>query len=167
MALAFAETTSLSHNPLDAAEDVLDGRGLPFARQNDDELAVEIEGRWCNYHLYFTWRADVGALHFSCALDMKVPSEQRGPVSELLALVNEKMWLGHFDVWADEGLPMFRHTVLLRGVSGASREQLEDLVNAALLESERFYPALQFVVWGGRSPVDALDAALFETEGEA
>ena len=33
---------------------------------------------------------------------------------ELLALINEKMWLGHFGMWEDEGLPMFRHALLLQ-----------------------------------------------------
>ena len=46
-------------------------------------------------------------------------------------------------------------------------EQLEDLVDAAVGECERFYPALQMVVWGGRSVDEALSAALMETVGEA
>ena len=62
---------------------------------------------------------------------------------------------------------LYRHTVLLRGLRGASVEQLEDLVDAAVNECERFYPALQMVVWGGRSVDEALSAALMETVGEA
>jgi hypothetical protein len=62
---------------------------------------------------------------------------------------------------------MFRHTVLLRGSSGASVEQLEDLVDIARSECERFFPAFQFVLWAGRSPREALEAAMLETVGEA
>ena len=62
---------------------------------------------------------------------------------------------------------MFRHTVPLRGLRRASVEQLEDLVDAAFSECERFFPAFQFVIWGGKSAGEALDAALFETVGEA
>ena len=46
-------------------------------------------------------------------------------------------------------------------------ELLEDLVDIAVTECERFYPAFQFVIWGGKSPVEAMTAAMLETEGEA
>ena len=43
----------------------------------------------------------------------------------------------------------------------------EMLVESAIDECERFYPVFQFVLWGGKSPKDALAAALTETHGEA
>jgi hypothetical protein len=64
-------------------------------------------------------------------------------------------------------MPLFRHTIPLRGVPRASVEQLEDLVDTALQECERFYPALQLVLWGGRTPSEALTVALMDTVGEA
>jgi hypothetical protein len=48
-----------------------------------------------------------------------------------------------------------------------SIEPLEDLVDIALNECERFFPAFQFVLWGGKSPREALDAAMLEPVGEA
>ena len=86
---------------------------------------------------------------------------------ELLSLINEKLWLGHFGLWQDEGLPMFRHALPLRGLSGPSTELIEDLLDTALVECERFYPAFQYVIWGGKSPLDAIAAALVDTVGEA
>ena len=41
------------------------------------------------------------------------------------------------------------------------------MVDIAITECERFYPAFQFVLWGGKSPVDALQAAMLECVGEA
>jgi hypothetical protein len=84
-----------------------------------------------------------------------------------LASVNERLWLGHFGLWNEEGVPMFRHAVLLRGLGSASMEQIEDLVDIALNECERFYPAFQFVLWGGKTAQDAVAAALLDTVGEA
>jgi hypothetical protein len=46
-------------------------------------------------------------------------------------------------------------------------EQLEDLMEAALCECERYYPAFQFVIWGGKKPEEAMQAAMLETVGEA
>ncbi len=62
---------------------------------------------------------------------------------------------------------MFRHTVLLRGAGGVAAEQLEDLVDIAVAECERFYPAFQLLLWGGKSPEEAVAAAMLETVGEA
>ena len=62
---------------------------------------------------------------------------------------------------------MFRHTLLLRGAGPASVEQLEDLVDISVRESDRHYPAFQFVIWGGKTAKEAVEAALIEVVGEA
>ncbi|MBY0431300.1 MAG: YbjN domain-containing protein [Rhodospirillales bacterium] len=154
-------------NPLDVVEQFVTANDWPFDRRNEDEMAVEVPGRWCDYSLYFAWREDVGALHFTCAFDIKVPANKRQPIHDLLAMVNEKLWLGHFGLWQDEGVPMFRHSVLMRGMTGASVEMIEDMVDIALTECERFYPAFQFVIWGGKSATEAIAASLLDTVGEA
>ncbi|MBV8614258.1 MAG: hypothetical protein JOY66_10870, partial [Acetobacteraceae bacterium] len=50
---------------------------------------------------------------------------------------------------------------------GASTESLEDMVDIAITECERFFPAFQFVLWGGKTPREALEAAMLECVGEA
>src|SRR5208337_502910 len=89
-------------NPLDLVEQFATANDWAFDRRSDDELAAEVPGRWCNYSLYFAWREDMGAMHFTCAFDMKVPDNKRLTIYELLGLVNEKLWLGHFGLWEDE-----------------------------------------------------------------
>src|SRR5688572_31021705 len=41
------------------------------------------------------------------------------------------------------------------------------ITEAAMEECERFYPVFQFVLWGGKSPGEAIAAALIDTHGEA
>ncbi len=154
-------------NPLDLMEQIASGHGWAFDRPSDEDLSLEVVGHWCDYRIYMSWQDEVRALLFACAFDMKVPSRKRDQTSSLLTMINEKMLVGHFDLWSDDGQPVFRHAILLRGVPGASVEQLEDLLDIALTESERFYPAFQFLVWGGKPPADALAAAILETAGEA
>jgi hypothetical protein len=98
---------------------------------------------------------------------MRVPKRRRGPLYELLALANERLWLGHFDLAAGEASPAFRYAVLLRGIGMASAEQVEDLVDIALSECERFYPAFQLVIWGGKPAEEAMTTAMIEPIGEA
>ena len=167
MSTAAQETAITIHNPLDIVEEIVSANEWPFDRASDDEMVVEIGGRWCDYRLYFVWQQDLSAMQFSCQFDMKVQHHRRVAIHELLAEVNGRMWLGHFDVCSEEHTPMFRQTTLLRGSRGASVEQLEDLVEIALSECERFYPAFQFVIWGGKTPAEAVSAALLDTVGEA
>ncbi len=154
-------------NPLDTVEEIIVANEWPCDRTSDDELIAEFSGRWGDYRLFFGWRADMNALQFSCALDLKVPKQCHAAVAELLALANGRLWLGHFDLCSDGGPPMFRHTVPLRGAGGASVEQIEDLVDIALNECERFYPAFQYVVWGGKAPREAMLLACTDPVGEA
>ncbi|WP_236024745.1 type III secretion system chaperone family protein [Arenibaculum pallidiluteum] len=167
MSAVAVDTTTNTHNPLDIVEEIVTANEWPFDRSSEDEMIVEIAGRWCDYRLYFVWQEEVSAMQFSCQFDMKVPPARRNTVNELLAEVNGRMWLGHFDVCSEEQSPMFRHTTLLRGARAASVEQLEDLVEIALSECERYYPAFQFAIWGGKTAKEAVEAAILDTVGEA
>ncbi|MCB1834721.1 MAG: YbjN domain-containing protein [Geminicoccaceae bacterium] len=154
-------------NPLDRVEKLADNQEWPYHRHSDEELAAEIDGQWCHYRLWFSWHPEIGVMHLSCALDMKVPAKKRAEFFELLSIANTKLWLGHFELWQEEQLPIFRHACLFRESSGASEGLLSDLVDIAVNECDRFYPAFQFMFWGGRKAEEAIMAALLETEGEA
>ena len=45
--------------------------------------------------------------------------------------------------------------------------QAQSLVEIAVEECDRFYPAFQFVLWGDKTPAEALDAAMVDAAGEA
>lgn len=154
-------------NPIDLLEELVLANDWAFDRASDSEMVVEIGGRWCDYHLCFVWHEDACAMYFSCHLDVKVPVTRRKAVAELIAAANERLWLGHLDLASDDGMVSFRHTLPLRGTGGIAPEQLEDIVDTAVAESERVYPALQLVVWGGKNVNEALEAALMDTVGEA
>ncbi len=154
-------------HPIDLIERVIGANQWTCRRLGEDELAVEAAGRWCDYRLFFAWHREAAAIHFSLALDMRVPTAKRADVGSLLALINEKLWLGHFDLWTEDGLPMYRYAALLRGTPGPSTAQIEDMVETAMAESDRFYPAFQFVIWGGKTPEEAIACALIEPVGEA
>lgn len=167
MTSLLSEYQTPTQNPLDMVEKIAVANDWPFHRQSDDELAAEISGQWCHYKLWFAWHPEMGVLHLSCALDMKVPKKKLQAFYHILAIANEKLWLGHFEVWPEEDLPVFRHASLFREGASASAAMIEDLVEIALNECERFYPAFQFVLWGGKDPHEAILAAMLETEGEA
>jgi len=154
-------------NPLDVVESMAAGNDWPFERSGDDEITLVVTGRWTTYQVSFTWMTDIEALHLACAFEMKVPEPRLADVQQLVALINEQLWIGHFDVWTQNGLIMFRHALLLAGGVTASDRQCEAVLGTGLDTSERYYPAFQFVVWAGKSAKEAMESSLFETSGEA
>ncbi|MCL2474173.1 MAG: YbjN domain-containing protein [Alphaproteobacteria bacterium] len=152
-------------NPLDILEEIISANEWLFDRTNDDELIVELDGRWCHYRMFFVWQKEIGALQFSCQFDVKVPDRKREDVHDLLAMLNDKMWLGHFNVDMQQKTPLFRYTLLANGNRTLAIEALEDLIEIALTECERFYPAFQLVIWGGKRPGEALASSMIDVAG--
>jgi hypothetical protein len=167
--LALIETArdQRSNNPLDVVERMASGNNWPFERAGEDEIGIVVTGRWTNYQVSFTWMHDIEALHLACAFDMKVPDPRLTSVQQLIALINEQLWIGHFDVWTQNGVVMFRHALVLAGGVAASGRQCEAVLGTALDSCERYFPAFQFVIWAGKSAREAMDSAMFETLGEA
>lgn len=165
--VSLASESHFSVNPIDLLEELVAANDWAFDRASDTEMVVEIAGRWSDYHLCCVWHEQCQAMYVSCHFDIRVPETRRKAVAELLMLANERLWMGHFDLASDDGMISFRHTTPLRGVAGISAEQLEDLVDTAVNESERFFPALQLVIWGGKTADEAMTVAMMETVGEA
>ena len=153
-------------NPVDVLEGIATQNDWAFERASDDELTLVVAGSWCDYQLSLNWRRDLETLHVASAFEMKVPTNRLAEVYKLIALINEQMWLGHFDVWTGEGLVMFRHGLMLHGTK-ATPQQCEALLEAALSACERYYQAFQYVVWAGKDAPEALKGTMFQTEGEA
>ncbi|MBO0343834.1 YbjN domain-containing protein [Roseibium limicola] len=154
-------------NPVDTIETVATINDWTFERSDDDEITISMGGVWCDYHVSFSWMEDVEALHLAAAFDLKVTEQRKAEVLALMALVNEQLWMGHFDLWSQESVVMFRQSLLLAGGAEANPSQIEGLLGNTLDSCERFYQSFQFVVWAGNSATEALEAALFETAGEA
>lgn len=155
----------VSH-PVDLMEHIACLQDWVFERSSEDELTVSVAGSWCDYHISFNWRDDLESLHMACAFDFKVPRNSKAEIYRLLVLINEQLWLGHFDLWSSEGLLLYRQGLMLNGAEPTAK-QCEALLQAALDTCERYYQAFQFVVWAGKRAEDALASTIFETEGQA
>ena len=153
--------------PLDIIEEVVNNQGWHLNRVCEEEMTAVYNGRWCDYSLHFAWSNEIHAINFTCAFDIRVPDKKSSTVNNLLALINDKLWLGHFCIWQKEALPMYRHALPLRGVDNFAPQQVEDLLESAITACEKFYPAFQYVIWGGKNPQQAIVASILEPMGEA
>jgi len=165
--LNIIEDLDRPEHPLDVVERLASLRDWIFDRAETDEMSVTVEGKWTEYHVAFTWIEDVEALHVACAFDLKVPDRRRVEMTKLIGMLNEQLWIGHFDLWSNDNVVMFRHSLLLTGGIAPTQSQCAMLMKSAAEACERYYQAFQFVLWAGKPAREALDAVLFETEGEA
>lgn len=167
MAALLLNEPVLTSNPLDIAETIITNREWAFDRPIEDELVAEVNSKWCNLRIWFTWQPELEAVMFSCSYDIKIPSSHYAQIFPLILMINERMWIGHFDLCTEDGSVTFRQSMLLRGTKSIPQAQLEELLDIALDECERFYPAFQSVLWAGQAPKDAIKFAMFDTFGMA
>ena len=167
MAVTLVDAERLASDALDAVERVMMSSRLAFERLGDEDITGSLTGDWCDYQLSLAYRADLDVLHFASGFDMQVSEDRRRAVGALVNLINQSLWIGHFDLWAEEGRPTWRHALLLRGTGGVEDPQIVDLVTVGVGECERFYPAFQQVIEADLAPEDALEAALMEPRGSA
>ena len=158
---------NITLNPIDVVEDVIYGKKWTFSRSDDYELVAEISSQWCQYRLYFTWSEQINAISYTITFDLKFPERKIGKAHELLALINEKIWIGHFDITSKNGIPAYRNTVLPLSENDMLHHQLEDLVDIAIYECEKYYPAFQLVLFEDSNPSKALSLSTFNTIGRA
>jgi hypothetical protein len=154
-------------NPLDRVELLAERRDWTLDRPSSDEVVMAVEGGWCALTLTMNWRDDLESLLVAAAYELKVPEKRREEIARLLALINSQLVHGHFDFWENEASIVFRGGLLLAGGAEANDAQCEGLIRLAVDNCQRYYPAIQFVIWAGHTAAQALDSALLETHGEA
>lgn len=154
-------------HPVDVVERLAAVNEWAFDRAEDDEISILVSGAWASYDVAFTWLPEIESLHVSCSFDLKAPPRKRAAIGELTQLINEQLWLGHFDLWSQQDLVMFRHSLCLAGGATASDAQCGAVVKAAINACETYFQAFQFVLWADREPREAMAFATFETRGAA
>ena len=153
--------------PVDMIASLFEARGWTYEYVSEDEITGEVQGSWANYQLRGIWRQEDHVLQLLCLPDIFVPDDKRAAMVEVLALINEQLWLGHFDVWSTGSVLLYRHGLMLGDEGLLSIAQAQAAVEAAVDECDRFYPAFQFILWGDKTPAEALASALVDAAGEA
>lgn len=152
--------------PLEMLVALFEARGWP-CESMPNEMSGEIQGSWTKYQLRGIWRAEDMVLQILCLPDIRISKDKLAHAHELVSMVNEQMWLGHFDIWSNGGVLLYRNGTMLGDDGLLSLGQAQALVEIAIDECDRFYPAFQFVLWGDRTPAEALEAAMVDAAGEA
>lgn len=170
MMIMETEPAAQTAAPIDMLEQYFLLQGWPFDRNGDEEIVAQVDAAWGEYELRGLWREDDRVLQFVGLPGLKAELHLRASAYELLGLINEGLWLGHFDLWTGDGTILFRHAAFVGGDEdepGLSLAQAEAFVEAALDECDRYYPAFNFLIQQGKGAAEALRMALTDTAGEA
>ena len=154
-------------HPIDIVETLATHHEWDFDRIADDQIAMAVEGQWRTYSITLAWSPYDETLRLICTFEMEPPEEKLPGLFELLNHVNDQCWAGAFSYWGEASLMVYRYGLVLAGGQDASAAQIDTMINAAVMSAERYYPAMQLLVWGDRSPEDAMQVAIAEAYGRA
>lgn len=167
MPIELLASRTAAADPLEALEAVACADGYDIERIDGNELHLSVPGLWRDSGLWFTWRPELSTIQMGAPLELKAPANRIADICRLLVMVNERLWVGHFDLWSDDNGILFRNAILLPEAGMLDRVQAECLIQGAGEAIDRFFPAFNYLIWGGKSPEEALEASMFETAGSA
>lgn len=154
-------------NSLDLIERVLEDADWSYERDGYNSVHCIIPTHWGDMGGVFTMREETESLQFSLTLDVKPTAIRRNALNELLVMINEQLWLGHFDFWPMDDSILFRHTIAMSGRSEPAGSEISSVISAATRAIEKFTPSMNYVIWAGKSASESLETAMFETIGQA
>ncbi len=154
-------------HPIDIVENIAAYHDWDFDRISDEQIAMAVEGQWRTYSITLAWSAYDETLRLICTFDMDPPDEKLPGLYELLNHVNDQCWAGSFTYWAEQKLMVYKYGLVLAGGNIASAEQIDTMITAAVLSSERYYPAFQLMVYTDKSVRDSLQVVIAEADGRA
>ena len=155
-------SNAMRANPLDVFERIAVAEHYDFERVSDSEIHLSVPGHWTDHDISLTWNASTESVQLFLIFEGRIPGGRTDDICRLMSLINERLAAGHFDFWNKNMALVYRNALSLRGGAAMRTEQALDLVALALDAAERGYPASQYVIWAGKSPEDALTAALVD-----
>lgn len=156
------------NNPLDLIEDLAESRQWKFVRDDETFMSITLPGQNANYDVALEWQEEFSSLLFAVTLKLEIAEAQYESAARTIEQINQNLWMGHFDLSNKGKFPTFRQTFLFRMIpAGIAIDIVNDAMEVALAECNRFYSTFQLVQAGDVRLHDNLSAAVFETVGEA
>jgi hypothetical protein len=144
------------YNPLDTIENIFLKEDISFDRRSDNELVAEVLGKWDNMLVFFAFEEHMRCVHISCLLNIENANVDRSKMFELLAMLNENLWLGHFSYWNEQKMPIFKHSIILQDEEELFSNKISKIIELSIMECERVYPIFNAVMRQNVEPSQAM-----------
>lgn len=151
-------------NLIDTIENALKKQDYKYSRLEESELDVSIPP---NYNLTILLRNDYNILHFSNDLNIICPEDRLAVAEDSIIKVNERIWLGHFDLLSMDNRIVFSFSLPFADTIVLDEDYIEDILFMILDESDRFYHYFKMILSDKQIPNFSI-GTLFKTAiGEA
>lgn len=160
--MTFSADISLS-NPLSDVLNAARSLDWPCQAFQDGEMVL----RAGNLDVFLRWSDMENALYLSCACNSYVQTNETQPLTELLALINEKTTLGFFSFCKGIRFPLYRYTLLVDPNDDSGSGQMSRLLSRAVQECLLFSPCFDALLLRGKSPEEAISLGLLVPMGRA
>ncbi len=153
---------ALRGKPLDVFVRLAIAENMDHECVGENALHLTLAGFWCAHDVSIIWDRAGEQIDLVLPFDNRAPGGRSDDMCRLVSLLNERLRSGHFDFWGGTDSLVYRNSLSLAGGAGLKTEQAMAMLANALDAAERGYPACQYVLWAGKTPEDALDAALLD-----
>ncbi len=154
-------------DPIDIVETLAEHYDWDFDRITEDQIAMAIEGSWRTYGVTLSWSSFDETLRIIVSFEMNPPKDKIRSLLTTLNLANNKVWNGAFIFAEKQNLMIFRYGLNLVGGARASANQIDSIVENAIIACEQFYPAFQLTCWSDETPEQSLLIAFDKSYGRA
>ena len=166
MASSFIDLIDSKSHPINLLEEIIISKNWIFERPIEDEIYIEVPTKYSNLIIQVTWLKNQGRIEIRSFFYNKMDFSNNVEIYKLLNLINNRINYGHFII-NENSFPTFKNSIIIKDYKNIKFDLLKELLNYAILESERFFPILQLVLWGGKKAEEAILFFDFKTEGKA
>ena len=166
MASSFIDLIDSKSNPINLLEEIIISKNWIFERPIEDEIYIEVPTKYSNLIIQVNWLKNQSRIEIRSFFYNKMDFSDNVEIYKLLNLINNRINYGHFII-NENSFPTFKNSIIIKDYKNIKFDLLKELLNYAILESERFFPILQLVLWGGKKAEEAILFFDFKTEGRA
>ena len=166
MASSFIDLIDSKSHPINLLEEIIISKNWIFERPIEDEIYIEVPTKYSNLIIQVNWLKNQSRIEIRSFFYNKMDFSNNVEIYKLLNLINNRINYGHFII-NEDSFPTFKNSIIVKDHKNIKFDLLKEVLNYAILESERFFPILQLVLWGGKKAEEAILFFDFKTEGKA
>ena len=140
---------------------------LSFSRLNNNEIFLSMRGKIKEYNISVILKSDYDMIYFSCDIGLTVPEEKYVAITDALVKVNERIWVGHFDLISTEKILVYSLTIPYISLFSADEEVIDSILQLILNECDRFYDYFYMVIENKELSELSVGTLFLESAGEA
>ena len=158
---------SRTEGSIATATDFADRRGWSVKRVDANNAILRASGVWKTYDLAVSRIPHREAVLIVCAFELRQSRDRTDAVLETMRRHNDRLLFGHFSLSVEAGVVSFRYALPASDEGEGLDSTLDRMLDLAVRECDRFYPALRLSASANLEPSRALASAMMDPVGRA